>query len=337
MKLTPLTLPLIKNEVVAARRKLGRGLRLPFQVAGQNGELLLEPGRSPAGAKPLCFETACGVLALAEAGPVLSLLGECPVTLAPSGNDPQSWFWALFQHHLSPQVSALLGYVRLVEVARPLGFGCQVSVTLGASRVVGFVWLTPGSFLTLCEAGPWRSVAASMAAQFQLTIAVLLGHLQLSVAQVRSLRAGDVLVLEQAFFQAQGVGHLQVGRQRLHGRIDDDTGPLCLTLTSIEDASVDEDFSAPDYSEYEGDEPVMDAFGHEPFDELSMVLNVRCGTLNLTLGELRNLSPGTVLGIAGYAPGMAGLYYGERPIGLGQLVEVDGRLGLQIARVVFPR
>jgi len=337
MKLTPLTLPQVKHDVAAARRKLGRGLRLPFRVAEQNGELLLEPGRPPTGAKPLCFETACGVLALAEAGPVLSLLGECPVTLAHSGNDPQSWFWALFQHHLSPQVSALLGAVRLVEVARPLGFGCRVSVTLGASRVEGFMWLTPGSFLALCEAGPWRSAAASIAAQFQLTIAVPLGRLQLSVAQMRSLRAGDVLVLEQASFQTQGTGHLQVGRQRLHGRIDDDTGPLCLTITSIEDASVDEEFSAPDYPDYEGDEPVMDVFGHEPFDELSMVLNVRCGTLNLTLGELRNLSPGTVLGVTGYAPGMAGLYYGERPIGLGQLVEVDGRLGLQISRVVFPR
>jgi hypothetical protein len=41
----------------------------------------------------------------------------------------------------------------------------------------------------------------------------------------------------------------------------------------------------------------MDVFGHEPFDELSMTLSVRCGTLNLTLGELRNLAPGAVLGL----------------------------------------
>ena len=98
---------------------------------------------------------------------------------------------------------------------------------------------------------------------------------------------------------------------------------------------MDEDFIAPHYAGHEEDEPVMDVFGHEPFDELSMALNVRCGTLNLTLGELRNLAPGAVLGIAGYAPGMAGLYYGDRPIGQGQLVEVDGRLGLQLSRVMF--
>lgn len=100
---------------------------------------------------------------------------------------------------------------------------------------------------------------------------------------------------------------------------------------------MDEDFMAPHYAGNEDDVPVMDVFGHEPFDELGMALNVRCGTLNLTLGELRNLAPGAVLGIAGYAPGMAGLYYGDRPIGQGQLVEVDGRLGLQLSRVMFGR
>lgn len=332
-----LALPVIKGDTLAARRRLGRGLCLPFRVAGELGELRLEPGRAPAGVKAVCFETVCGVLAFAESGPLLSLLGECPVTLTPGDNDPDSWFWALFQHHLSPQVRTLLGYMRLLASERPAGFGCRLSVSLGDCRVVGYVWLSSESFLALCDAGPWRTIAAPLPTLFALAIAVPLGRLQLPIVQVRGLRTGDVLVLEQAYFNAQGAGYVQVGTQRLQGRIDDDTGPLCLTLTSIEDTSMDEEFSAPHYSEYEEDEPVVDVFGHEPFDELSMALNVRCGTLNLTLGELRNLAPGSVLGIAGYAPGMAGLYYGDRPIGQGQLVEVDGRLGLQLSRVMFGR
>lgn len=332
-----LTVPLVKSSTVAARRRLGRGLSLAFQVAGQGGQLRLEPGRAPARGEAVCFETVCGVLALAEAGPLLSLLGECPVTLAPSGNDPDSWFWELFQLHLSPQVRALLGYVRLLETDRTKAFGCRLSVSLGQTRVEGYVWLSPESFLALCDAGPWRGRAGPMPASFRLAIAVTLGRLQLPIAQARSLRVGDVLVLEQSFFLAQGNGYVQVGTHRLHGCIDDDSGPLCLTLTSIEETSVDEEFIAPHYAGEEDDEPVTDVFGHKPFDELSMALNVRCGTLNLTLGELRNLAPGAVLGIAGYAPGMAGLYYGDRPIGQGQLVEVDGRLGLQLSRVMFGR
>ncbi|MDF3201354.1 FliM/FliN family flagellar motor switch protein [Pseudomonas sp. 1912-s] len=337
MILQILTLPIVSGANVAARRRLGRGLRMPFQVAGHNGELLMEPGRAPAGVTPLFFESACGVLAFAEPGPLFSLLGECPVTLAEAGNDPGSWFWDLFQHHLSPQVRGLFGFLRLLPAPRKLNFGCRFTVTLGPSRVVGYLWLTPESLLALCETGPWHPIAEPLPASFQLAVAVTLGRLKLPITQLRGVRAGDVVMLEQPLFDRQGNGYLHIGKRRLHVRIDDDSGPLCLTLISIEETSVDEDFAIPQYPEHELDEPVVDVFGHEPFDELSMALNVRCGTLSLTLGELRNLAPGAVLGISGYAPGMAGLYYGDRPIGQGQLVEVDGRLGLQLSRVIFSR
>jgi type III secretion protein Q len=335
--ITPLTLPLVKADRAAAAQRLGRGLRMPFRVVDQEGALLLEPGRGPAGVRPLYFESACGVLAFAEAGPLFSLMGECPVPLAEAGNDPQSWLWALFQHHLSPQLQALFGYLRLLSAPQKLSFGCRFTVTLGPSRVVGYLWLSPQSLLALCAAGPWHATAGPLPAAFALSLVVTLGRLNLPGTQLGCLRVGDVLMLEQAFFDARGEGYVHVARRRLHGRIDDESGPLCLNLISIEETSMDEDFIVEAYTGPESDQPVMDVFGGELFDELSMALTVRCGALNLTLGELRNLAPGAVLGITGYAPGMAGLYYGERSIGQGQLVEVDGRLGLQLSRVVFSR
>ena len=56
---------------------------------------------------------------------------------------------------------------------------------------------------------------------------------------------------------------------------------------------MDENFTAPHHAGHEEEVPVVDAFGNQPFDELNMSLSVRCGTLNLTLGELRNLAPGS--------------------------------------------
>lgn len=329
--------PLVEGGRVAALHRLGRGLRMPFQVGDQQGAFVLEPGRAPGRGKPLFFESALGVLAFSEPEAMFSLMGECPVTLAETGNDPKSWFWELFQHHLSPQVSALFGYLRLLPGPEKLGFGCRFTVMLGPSKVAGYWWLTPESFLAVCAAGPWRSTAGPLPASFPLAVAVTVGRLNLASVQLRGVRAGDVLMLEQAFFDVQGHGHLNIGRHRLQGRIDDESGPLCLNLIAIEEASMDEEFVIEEYPGPELDEPVEDVFGREPFDELSMALTVRCGVLSLTLGELRNLAPGAVLGITGYAPGMAGLYYGERPIGQGQLVEVDGRLGLQLSRVVFSR
>lgn len=70
---------------------------------------------------------------------------------------------------------------------------------------------------------------------------------------------------------------------------------------------------------------------------LDLELTVRCGHIKLSLSALQHLAPGSVLGISGVTPGHATLCHGERVVAHGELVEVDGHLGLQIIRVVFDR
>ncbi|QHF42933.1 type III secretion protein [Pseudomonas sp. S35] len=343
MNLRSLALPPIDGTTVCALTRLGRGLFLPYCVADQRGELRLEPGAAPQVGSALCFETACGVLALGDPGPVLNLLGECPVTLAEHCNDPASWFWALFQDQLSPQVQSLFSYLRLVEAAQPLTFGCRLTVTLGDARAVSHLALAPETFLALHAAGAWQPLAHSLPNSFRLSLPMILGRLKLPVSQVCNLRPGDVVLMDCPAFNTEGDGVLSLGRYRLEGRLDVDREALRLTLFSIKETDVDEVFVEPNDSyewcepEQTADETSADVFGHEPFDELAMSLSVRCGALLLSLGELRQLAPGAVLGVTGYAPGMAGLYYGDRPIGQGQLVDVNGRLGLQLSRVIFSR
>lgn len=73
----------------------------------------------------------------------------------------------------------------------------------------------------------------------------------------------------------------------------------------------------------------------DPLDQMSLELTLRCGTLILTLGDLRRLAPGTVLEVTGTLPGHATLCHGERVVAEGELVDVDGRLGLQLTRTAF--
>jgi type III secretion protein Q len=342
MIITPLNLPQIDGLTVAALRRLGRGLRMPYRVADQQGELILESGEAPACVAQHCFSTACGVVAFGKPGPVLSLLGECPVTLASEGNDPDSWLWELFQHHLSPQVQSLFSYFHVQDVAPHQALGCRLTVTLGTSRVVDRLTLAPDTLLALCAAGPWQPLAHTLPSSFPVSVPVLLGSLRLTLTQLSSVRPGDVLMMEFPMFIANGDGQLRLGRHRLQGRLDAEDSCLRLIIFSIEDTALD-DVNTLQGEGYGGDaasgneEVPVDVFGHEPFDELTMALSVRCGTLQLSLGELRQLAPGTVVGVSGYSPGMAGLYYGDRPIGQGQLVDVDGRLGLQLSRVIFSR
>ncbi|MCF7557990.1 FliM/FliN family flagellar motor switch protein [Pseudomonas petrae] len=111
-----------------------------------------------------------------------------------------------------------------------------------------------------------------------------------------------------------------------------------------------EAFEAPDphatESEWQ-DETSSDGYGDEhdqpqstethtsldSLDQLPLALTLRCGSLELTLGDLRRIAAGTVLPVNGVTPGFATLCHGERVVAEGELVSVEGRLGLQITRM----
>lgn len=69
------------------------------------------------------------------------------------------------------------------------------------------------------------------------------------------------------------------------------------------------------------------------FEDLPLNLTLRCGQISLTIGELESLAPGAVLEVPGVTPGLAELYYGQRRLAQGELVDVEGRLGLQITQI----
>ena len=341
-------LPVLDSLTVQAYRRLGRGLRFSFEVAGEVGELLLEPGRAPECGVSLSLETRCGVMTFSDAGPLLSLMGDCPVVLADTENDPCSWFWALFEQRMSTQLVSVFGYVRPIGDVQPQTFECRASIALGQARSVSRLRMAPESLLALYESGPWHPLKASVADRFPFLIPVILGQLQVSVEQLRSVQPGDVVLLENTQLDGEGVGQLNVGKLRLHVMIDDEGARRCLNICSIEEVAVDDVFFASTDVDANANanananaqanaqaQRVLDE--DQSLENLPLALSVRCGALKLSLGELRQLAPGVVLNIEGYSPGMAGLYYGDRPIGQGQLVEVDGRLGLQLSRIIFSR
>ena len=88
------------------------------------------------------------------------------------------------------------------------------------------------------------------------------------------------------------------------------------------------------WSANEEQEPSAQSMTNGALEDLNLELTLRCGTLQLNLGQLRRLAEGVVLEISGIAPGHATLCHGERILAEGELVDVDGRLGLQITQMV---
>ncbi|OQR27643.1 hypothetical protein BWR59_25685 [Pseudomonas sp. Bc-h] len=93
----------------------------------------------------------------------------------------------------------------------------------------------------------------------------------------------------------------------------------------------------PDWQEPASEHPEAEKpLNLDPLDQLPMALTLRCGSLNLTLGDLRRIAAGSVLEVSGVTPGYATLCHGDRVVAEGELVDVEGRLGLQIIRMATP-
>lgn len=363
MTVHALVLPTVGSEDATARRLLGVGVRLPFEVAGETGLLELTPGGVAAGRTPCVLACAHGVFTLDEPGAVLSLFGECPVILPAEPGPDDTWFWSLFQQTLSEPLRQAFGFIKPAAGPAVQGIACRLDVRVGAARVTSHLEMTGATLLGLLRTDPWQRRAAPGIEGFALRVPLELGHLALAAGQVATLRPGDVLVPQTALFDSSGQGLIRLGRHCLQVRVHSRAAPLRLTLLALEETvmstTADTDILTPDWDDstgYEPHDPTCEATEHplsayaaeteeapmtepvaadlpERFDDLPLALTIRCGHLHLTLGELRNLAPGAVLQVQGVAPGTAALFYGERALAQGELVEVDGRLGLQIARV----
>ncbi len=307
---------------------------------------------------------AHGVFTLDEPGAVLSLFGECPVVLPAEPGPDDAWFWSLFQQTLGEPLRQAFGFIKPAAGPAVQGIACRLDVRVGAARVTSHLEMTGATLLGLLRATPWQRPAAPGIAGFVLHVPLELGHLALAAGQLATLRPGDVLVPQTALFDSSGQGLIRLGRHCLQVRVHSRAAPLRLTLLALEETvmstTADTDILTPDWDDstgYEPDAQAAEAVEHpesayaaadteeapmtepvaaevpERFDDLPLALTIRCGHLQLTLGELRNLAPGAVLQVQGVAPGTAALFYGERALAHGELVEVDGRLGLQIAHV----
>ncbi|MGE7955650.1 type III secretion system cytoplasmic ring protein SctQ [Pseudomonas sp. NPDC089530] len=353
MAAQPLQLRPMGAAEAQVRERLGAGLSLRL-AAPQATTLHLRLAPAAFTQAPRsAIECACGLLWLDDAQALLSRLSACPAILGESSTVPDDcdWYWPLYNHYLAAELQSLLSPLRVVTAASAPGLDCLLELrdAAGAAgqRAVSRARIPAATLLNLLQHPDWQAPASpSTTTDWPLRLPLLLGHCPLSVAQLAALRPGDVLLAEQPLFSPEGHGYLQLGACRLHLRPLPGTA-LRFTLDELEDlpmnASLDHFALAdsqplnPPQAPYPDDGQV----DHDPaapaapgrFDDLPLALTLRAGSLTLSLGQLRNLSVGSVLSFSGCAPGQATLCQGERPLAQGELVDIDGRLGLQITRL----
>ncbi|SDT99567.1 type III secretion protein Q [Pseudomonas yamanorum] len=337
---------------------IGRGLSLPFEVDGLDGQLLLDNVSS--GTESITgsrISSICGPLILHDNGQVLSLLGRCPIRLPAAADD---WVWALYNTGLSPVLQELFGSLGAAADGPFHGPPCRLQVQLGTQRHECTIQLPAATLIAMTTRACWRPMIPASNLLLRVFLPVIIGELHLSMGQLQRLRPGDVLMPEHLRFTPQGVGVWLPSRTPWPVRITHARQQVWLHLTTGDthmDPAFDPEMiqaneaayepyadmtheaypqdghvSNEDHADIEDNKPwESSALGH--FSDLLLPLSIRCGHLQLSLYELQRLAPGSVLPILGAAPGEAALYHGERRLAYGELVQIDDGLGMQITRL----
>lgn len=326
----------------------------PCVMAGWPGEAadIDDGGNAPASSAALsqpgtsgyCCEH--GLLLLSAPGPVLGLLAACPaLPQQENDNDPAAapgWYWSLYNQLLAEDLQALFGSLRGVapqSLRDPVTL--EIRVTLGDRRARSLLRLATATLSRLLENTGWRRAPPPLPPPEDLPLALplTLGTLSLALDELCSLQPDDVLLPGTAWFSPAGEGGVRCGHLAWRGQLQ--SGPGVTThfyITTMENTDVtthSDKLNAtppqePDAQEAWETGPLTDASAFAP---LPLLLSVRCGQLHMTLGALQRLGPGALLVVDNVLPGEAVLCHGEYALAKGELVDVEGRLGLQITQV----
>ena len=197
-----------------------------------------------------------------------------------------------------------------------------------------------------------RAVAESLLdgrlADASLDLSVTVGRTHLEGRESSRLRPGDVVLFEEEGLRADEAGgrlYLRWGRDAayLACHIEHDDGRWQIRLDEISrrtteqegDAMTDESSDPSDAASGAASQPAAgQAAASQGATELlespQMQLEVQIGSLELTLRELGQLQSGQVLTLDRRVGETADLVVDGRVIGRGELVDVEGRLGVRI-------
>jgi type III secretion protein Q len=224
---------------------------------------------------------------------------------------------------------------------------------------VGLVATTPmraaaQSWLRIVAHPQWEAMrpnARLPLRRLPLVLPCSVGQATLDRSQLAMLRAGDIVMLATAYFDTQGRGVLFVASRYMRVRCIDGEQNTMLEFLGWEDAMVAGNTeetvrtpagdtrraqpaakelanlpvqALPDNAELEPSEPLTD------FAALTVTVSFDLGSIELRLDELDRLTVGSILRLNAPSPPEVSMRVNGQRVGEGDLVEVDGRLGVQI-------
>ncbi|RUR90487.1 type III secretion system cytoplasmic ring protein SctQ [Pectobacterium polaris] len=352
----PLTLPTLRAQHARIRSTLATGLALPFIRDGLAGRLHLqlanarEQAEESSTAQASCWRSDIGDISLTDPFPVLSLLSDCPLLPLTEDDDAaQEWYWTLYNQSLNPVLRALVGEIYPLDRSQKEQNSAEqhsedaalcawLSVSWNGMTIRSRMQAADAVWLTLFSRADWHRQRRALPTGMTIAIPLTLADAVLPLSALCGLRTGDLILPNRPWFTPSGEGTLSAGTLRLRGTLQlTELAPYTFTVTDMETVSMPPSTTDTMLADPHSESSTL-AFAQmsdnvtENLPPLPVTLHIRCGSLTMTLTELQHLASGSVLTLRDVVPGQAWLYHGDIALASGDLVDVEGRLGLQITQ-----
>lgn len=181
---------------------------------------------------------------------------------------------------------------------------------------------------------------ARACATLPMLVQWIAGYQDIRLGDLRRLVPGDVVILERPVRSVAIAGHLMAdvtdedAGLRLLASLEGTRGGDLATPPPLwhDDNSHWEHRRCDDMAENTR-KPAASAAPEAGLDDLPVRLVCELGRLELPLGELRGLGPGSILPLSRPTEAAVDLVVNGRPLGKGRLIEIGDSLGVQIIRL----
>ncbi|WP_080426970.1 type III secretion system cytoplasmic ring protein SctQ [Burkholderia ubonensis] len=266
-------------------------------------------------------------------------------------NAPHSVLLELAAAGLPPDLTSLWGGAWLrsqthEEPIEPLVPLLLEAVDAHSTHHAALIRMRAGDIVSLLADSRWRhsAITASQPPQLDalpVLVAVAAGTTQLHMHTLAGLRVGDAVIVESPSFDVHGEGTLALGAVAMCvQRLDEASCHLeflewdATRFTHASSGSLSFSHAASANSTMENASDLSRPSAHEsdtaPFEDIPVTLTFVVGKLQSTIGELRAMAPGQVLEWQANTQGKVAIEANGALIGYGELVEVDGKLSVEL-------
>jgi type III secretion protein Q len=344
-----LKLPRWRSEEALVHNLLRSGLQMDLSALETGTWLELHPGAAtlpaatgqaaspPNQGEPwLALEGDAGALCIDAGRQWIQALTHIPIDLTTNSAE-QTWLRSTAAALLPFPLSPLFNTLRRWDGARPPADTYCAQLAL---RTKDHVITTHG----YASAAVWRrmfSVHARVNSHRGVTSQwrswlcrqpVMVGRHVLSAARVKQLQVGDIVLPQEPLFNAHGRGRLHWGTWQLdvQSTVGSELEVVGMYQDSDNQDAIDD---APAAVEFNGTQDRTATTRDTDLSSIPMTLNFQLGVLTMPLGQMQTLDIGSILTLqAPAAPPQVDILVGGRAFGKGDLVDVDGHLGIQITQ-----